>query len=274
MKSYIFNLTGHLRCYMHWTALICKHDFNTNATICAMWTENSSSVTIVTVMRHLQASCVYVSLVIAWLVCLWSFWNSISFTCAYWGLKRLTFDFKESSCRLLWVSFHEQDNQRTEILICDDMLIYSLELLHWPWTRDRLCVLIQCLPEVSHPSEFYIDSAITFKAKNVPHSQENNSERLLQKRSIIWTPWRHTCIHIQGCVLMHKQRPHTYSHTQYQQWLSFFFKPGEQESDCIQAAVASPDLWEFQLPRRKKTLLTRCFIAIILPCQIRLLTFT
>lgn len=176
----------------------------------------------VTVIQHLQALCVYVFLVIAWLVCLWSFWNSISFTCAYWGLKRLTFDFKESSCRLLWVSFHEQENQRTEILICDDMLIYSLELLHWPWTRDRLCVLIQCLPEVSHPSEFYIDSAITFKAKNVPHSQENNSERLLQKRSIIGTPWRHTCIHIQGCVLMHKQRPHTYSHTQYQQWLSFF----------------------------------------------------
>lgn len=133
-----------------------------------------------------------------------------------------------------------RQNQRTETLICDDMLIYSLELLHWPWMGDWLCVLIQCLPEVSHPSEFYIDSAITFKAENVPLSQENNSENC---RGCIFhhlefisteTSETHLYTHVHRGVLLrqtHKQRqPDTYIRAASAVSL-IFSSQTEQESD-------------------------------------------
>jgi len=51
----------------------------------------------------------------------------------------------------------------------------------------RLCVLcVQCLPEVSHPSEFYIDSNITFKAENALSSRKIILKCVADMSSIIW----------------------------------------------------------------------------------------
>lgn len=162
------------------------------------------------------------------------------------------------------------------------MLIYSLELLHWPWMGDWLCVLIQCLPEVSHSSEFYIDSAITFKVENLPHSQENNSENCRRHVFHLWnlSPQKHRP-HTGMCVLKrtHKQRqPHTYSYNKHKHSHSlssgshFFQLDREGVWLCTQVAVA-PDLWEIQLPWRKNTPYAKCFITIILPGHPRLLTY-
>lgn len=163
------------------TPLICKHDL-----IKMQSYVNSRQFFIliyVTLMLHFRALCLFMCLLLfghhMTCVFLWSFWILNSFTCSCLSLKFLF--FREHIQVIMCLFFHcavmsnapPKARKPTETLICDDMLIYSLELLHWPWMGDWLCVLIQCLPEVSHPSEFYIDSA---KAKNVPCLHENNSE--------------------------------------------------------------------------------------------------
>lgn len=224
-----------------------------------MWTRDSSSCKYkwhwCCSSRHYVYLCVYFFLVITWHVrsCgapeIWSVLlahtelKEINF----WLLRKLTQVVK---CRVFHsvvtsnFSTKARKNQRTETLICDDMLIYSLELLHWPWMGDWLCVLIQCLPEVSHPSGFYIDSAITFKAENVPRSQENNSEncrgRVFHHFEFISTETSETHLytHVHRGVLLRRDNyaptaTHKHKHTCSFSSESHFFpaRQTEQQSD-------------------------------------------
>lgn len=109
-------------------------------------------------------------------------------------------------------SAYEREHQRTETLICDDMLIYSLELLHWPWIGGWLCALVQCLPKVSYPSEF--DRAITFKAQNVPLIiQKTAQDTFFCVWDVsLWKHLRHTCTWTRGCITETTQiQPHAAS---------------------------------------------------------------
>lgn len=74
--------------------------------------------------------------------------------------------------------------------------------------EDWICVRVQCLPEVLHPSEIKNNSAIDFKAGNARRFHENNSE----------TCRRHALHHLkfisEYCAsLKHQRRTWVFMHT-------------------------------------------------------------
>lgn len=133
--------------YMHVSAPICRHDLiKTHVNPRQIFMQIK-----VILMLHPGELCLF--------VCLFIFGNYMasSFLQGLLNSSRFASYYLKThiSCNVenLPQCSHEQfstkapKNQRPETLICNDMLIYSLELLHWPWMGHWLCVLLQCLPE-------------------------------------------------------------------------------------------------------------------------------
>lgn len=148
-----FNLTGHLRC-----SDVCFLLKIAKSAICSMWTQDRYTFKYRRHWcMHYIYSCVYFSIITRH-VCsfgasvIWSVYLAERKEINHWLLgEQVQIVMCDSSTVRLWAT-HWLENQRTGALICDDTLIYSLELLRWPWMGDWLCVVIPCLPEVFPPN--------------------------------------------------------------------------------------------------------------------------
>lgn len=86
------------------------------------------------------------------------------------------------------------------------------------------------MPEVSHPSEFYIDSARTSKAENVPCSRKITLKTVPGTFSIIWNPrlWKHRG-HAGACAKTNAQTArHKHQHTHTASAVKLIFFPARR----------------------------------------------